>query len=320
MPSPEKILPLKPRPFRPGDRVGIIAPASSFSRERFEAGCAALSKMGYEPVFDDSIFDRDLYFAGSADRRARELEQMFVRDDINAVICVRGGYGSNYLLPKLDIKLIAAHPKLFVGYSDLTALTTWFGNTTGLVTLHGPMLAADFARYDGVHLESWRAAAEGSSNLRLEFASGSKVKSLVNGSAEGRLDGGCLSILVASLGTQWEIHTAGTILFIEDVGTKPYQIDRMLMHLKLAGKFAGVRGIIFGEMLDCVPPPGQNYTLEQIVMRIIGDLNIPIAYGLPSGHVSGQNITLPMGVNVKLGASDSTVTLTALESATEMIE
>jgi len=275
--------------------------------------------MGYEPVFDNSVFDRDLYFAGSEERRRRELEQMFVRDDIKAVMCVRGGYGSNYLLPKVDIKLIAAHPKLFIGYSDLTALTTWFGNTTGLVTLHGPMVAADFGRPDGVHLESWRAAAEMSSSLRLEFATDSQVKSLANGSAQGRLYGGCLSILVASLGTPWEIQTGGTILFIEDVGAKPYQIDRMLMHLKLAGKFAGVRGIIFGEMLDCAPPPGQNYTLEQIVMRILSDLNIPIAYGLPSGHVAGQNITLPMGVNAKLEAGESAVTVTALESATALV-
>jgi muramoyltetrapeptide carboxypeptidase len=319
MPSPKKTSPLKPRPLRSGDRVGIVAPASSFSRERFDAGCAALKKMGYEPVFDDSIFDRDLYFAGPGERRCRELEQMFLRDDIKAVICVRGGYGSNYLLPEVDIEKIRAHPKLFIGYSDLTALMTWFAGATGLVTMHGPMAAADFGRPDGVHLESWRAAVEGSSNLRLEFAPDSQVKSLTNGSAEGRLYGGCLSILVASLGTPWEIQTGGTILFLEDVGTKPYQIDRMLMHLKLAGKFKGVRGIIFGEMLDCAPLPGQNYTLEQIVVRVIGDLNIPIAYGLPSGHVAGQNITLPMGVNAKLEAGDSAVTLTALESATSLV-
>ena len=175
MPPTEKPSLVKPRPLRSGDRVGIVAPASSFSRERFNAGCAALSKMGYEPVFDDSIFDRDLYFAGTADRRAHELEQMFVRDDIKAVICVRGGYGSNYLLPKLDVKKIAAHPKIFVGYSDLTALMTWFGDATGLVTLHGPMMAADFGRPDGVHLESWYAAVEDGRNWRLEFSTGSKV-------------------------------------------------------------------------------------------------------------------------------------------------
>jgi muramoyltetrapeptide carboxypeptidase len=319
MPSHQKSVRLKPPPLRSGDRVGIIAPASSFNRERFDAGCAELQKLGYEPAFNDSIFDRDLYFAGTAERRAHELQEMFVRDDIKAVICVRGGYGSNYLLPKLDINAIAAHPKIFVGYSDLTALMTWFGDATGLVTFHGPMMAADFGRPGGVHLKSWYAAVEDGRNWRLEFSTGSKVKPLANGSAEGKLYGGCLSILVSSLGTPWEIQTDGTILFIEDVGTKPYQIDRMLMHLKLAGKFEGVRGIIFGEMLDCAPPPGQNYTLEQIVMRVVDDLKIPIVYGLPSGHVAGQNITLPMGVNVRLEAGDSAVRVSALESATELI-
>ena len=116
-------------------------------------------------------------------------------------------------------------------------------------------------------------------------------------------------MLVASLGTAWEVETNGTILFIEDVGTKPYQIDRMLMHLKLAGKLAGVRAIVFGEMLDCGPSPGQEYTLEEVMMRVVGDLNIPVAYGLPSGHVAGANITLPMGTNVHLQVGDSGVRL-----------
>lgn len=301
--------PRNPQPLRSGDRVGIVAPASSFNRERFDAGCEALRKMCYEPVFDNSIFDREIYLAGSAERRARELEQMFVRDDIKAIICVRGGYGSNYLLPLLDIKKIAAHPKILVGYSDLTTMMDWFGEAAGLVTFHGPMVAADFNRADGVDVESWYAAVESRSHWHLEFASGSTVKALRAGTAEGRLSGGCLSILVSSLGTPWEIQTGGTILFIEDVNTKPYQIDRMLMQLKLAGKFTGVRGIIFGEMLDCAPPAGQNYTLEEVIMRVVGDLQIPIAYGLSSGHVSGQNITLPMGVNIRFGSSASEVTL-----------
>lgn len=317
MPAKRSFSRLLPPALRSGDRVGIVAPASSFNRERFDAGCEALRKMGYKPVFDDSIFDRDLYLAGSAERRVRELEQMFMRDDLKAVICVRGGYGSNYLLPMLDIKKIAAHPKIFVGYSDLTTMMNWFGDAAGLVTFHGPMVAADFNRPDGVHLESWHAAVERKGEWRLDFPAGSPVKALTNGAAEGKLCGGCLSILVASLGTPWEIQTDGTILFIEDVSTKPYQIDRMLMHLKLAGKFAGVRGIIFGEMLDCAPPPGQDYTLQEIVMRIIGDLQIPVAYGLPSGHVSGQNITLPIGVKVRLNAGASGVSLEALQPATQ---
>lgn len=300
---------IKPPSLRSGDRVGIIAPASSFKREDFDLGCEALRKMGYEPVFDESIFDRDLYFAGSAERRAREVQQMFVRDDIKAILCVRGGYGTNYLLPRLDIKTIAAHPKVFVGYSDLTTLMTWFCDAAGLVTFHGPMVAKDFARNDGIDLASWQSAVEGNGDWQLEFGSGSSVKTLAEGTAEGTLYGGCLSMLVASLGTQWEIQTDGTIFFIEDVSTKPYQIDRMLMHLKLAGKFSGVRGIIFGEMLDCAPAPGQKYTLEDIVMRIVGSLRIPVAYGLPSGHVTGRNITLPIGAKARFEASSSTVTL-----------
>ena len=299
----------KPKALHSGDRVGIVAPASSFQRERFDAGCEALRQRGYELVFSDSIFDRELYFAGSAERRVRELEEMFVRDDIKAIVCVRGGYGANYLLPKLDMKKIAEHPKIFVGYSDLTTLMIWFGDAAGLVTFHGPMVAADFCRPGGVHEDSWRKAIEGEGRWQLQFGAGPQVKPLVNGSARGTLYGGCLSMLVASLGTPWEIQTDGTILFIEDVGTKPYQIDRMLMHLKLAGKFAGVRGMIFGEMLDCGPAPGQDYTLEQIIMRVVGDLNVPVAYGLPSGHVAGENITLPMGVNVSLEVEDSHVML-----------
>jgi muramoyltetrapeptide carboxypeptidase len=142
------------------------------------------------------------------------------------------------------------------------------------------------------------------------------AKSLVQGTAEGVLYGGCLSMLVASLGTPYEIHTADTILFIEDVATKPYQIDRMLMQLKLAGKLSEVRGIIFGEMLACVQPGSQSYALEDIVMRIVGDLNVPVAYGLRSGHVSRANVTLPIGVKARLEADGCSVALRILEPTT----
>ena len=296
--------------------MGVVAPASYFVREDFDAGCAALREMGYEPAFNDSIFDRDLYFAGAAERRARELEGMFARDDVKAILCARGGYGSNYLLPILDIRKIVAHPKIFVGYSDLTSLMTHFYDAAGLVTFHGPMVAKDFAKTDGVGAASWKAALETAGDPGFDFACDSGAKALVQGTAEGVLYGGCLSMLAASLGTPYEIHTAGTILFIEDVATKPYQIDRMLMQLKLAGKLSRVRGVIFGEMLACEQPGGQSFTLEEIVMRIVGDMRFPIAYGLRSGHVSRANITLPMGVNARLEASSSAVNLRITESAT----
>jgi muramoyltetrapeptide carboxypeptidase len=306
---------LKPRSLRRGDAVGIIAPASYFVRADFETGCESLRAMGYKPVFADSIFERDLYFAGSAKRRARELEDMFLREDVNAILCVRGGYGSNYLLPLLDMDKIAAHPKVFVGYSDVTSLMTYFFDAAGLVTFHGPMVAKDFARNDGVNAGSWAAALAGA-NAELNFVGDSAMESLVEGTADGVLYGGCLSMIAASVGTPYEIHTDGAILFIEDVATKPYQIDRMLMQLKLAGKLNGVRGIVFGEMLDCSPPTPQPYTLQEIVMRVVGDLGVPVAYGLRSGHVSRSNITLPMGILARLTVANSGVTLVTAESPT----
>lgn len=296
-----------------GDRVGIVAPASNPKPEMLQAGCEGLRRAGYEPFYFDSILERDLYFAGSAARRVRELEDMFTRDDIHAVICARGGYGSNYLLPALDLEKIAAHPKIFVGYSDLTSLLTTFADSANLVTFHGPMVAKDFGLAEGVDTLSWQNALTAIADWQIGETSGAVP--LVKGKAEGILYGGCLSILVAALGTPYDIHTAGTILFLEDVAAKPYQIDRMLMQLKLADKFNDVRGIIFGEMIDCRQNSTQDYTLEEVVLRIVGDLGIPVAYGLRSGHVSRANITLPIGIKARLEVG-SEVKLRFLESAT----
>jgi len=318
MPSISRVARIKPLALRPGDTVGIVAPASNVRPEHLEAGCAALREAGYKPFYFESILERDLYFAGSAGRRARELEEMFVRDQVRAIICARGGYGSNYLLDVLDLNKIKAHPKIFVGYSDLTTLLTYFADSAGIVTFHGPMVAKDFAHADGVDVASWERALNGSSDWAVELDS--NVKSLVEGSAEGILYGGCLSILVASLGTPYEIRTVGTILFLEDLAAKPFQIDRMLMQLKLAGKLADVEGIIFGEMLDCRQSTDTNkdqgYMLEEVVLRVVGDLGVPVAYGLRSGHVSRRNITLPFGVRAALNVATSGVKLQVLEAAT----
>jgi len=306
---------LKPPPLRPGDTVGIVAPGSPIKRELLLAGCEGLRRMGYTPAYEDSILDRDLYFAGSARRRARELEEMFERDDVRAIICARGGYGCNYLLPELDLSTIQRHPKIFVGYSDVTTLLTWF-TSAGLVTFHGPMVTKDFAVQEGVHLASWNAALAVASAWELSFSAGSEVKALVEGQAEGTLYGGCLSMLAASLGTPYEIDTRDAILFIEDVAAKPFQVDRMLMQLKLAGKLEAVRAIIFGEMLDCASPGVElDYTLEEVVTRVLRDLHIPVAYGLRSGHVTRENITLPLGVRYSLEASKDLVRLRLLESS-----
>jgi muramoyltetrapeptide carboxypeptidase len=304
---------IKPRALRPGDKVGIVAPASNIKRELLEAGCDGLRRAGYEPFYFESILDRDLYFAGSVERRVRELEDMFLRDDVRAIVCARGGYGSNYLPLTLDPKKIVPHPKILVGYSDITTLVCCMADSANFVTFHGPMVTKDFAVADGLDVESWQNALGGAQEWRIAKDSGARP--LAPGQAEGILYGGCLSMLVASLGTQHEIRTAGTILFIEDVATKPYQIDRMLMQLKLAGKLDQVRGIVFGEMLDCRQGPDQDYTLEDVILRIVEDLRIPVAFGLRSGHVSRANITLPIGVRARLTV-DNEVELRILEAAT----
>jgi muramoyltetrapeptide carboxypeptidase len=304
---------IKPRALRPGDKVGIVAPASNIKRELLEAGCDGLRRAGYEPFYFESILDRDLYFAGSVERRVRELEDMFLRDDVRAIVCARGGYGSNYLPLTLDPKKIVPHPKILVGYSDITTLVCCMADSANFVTFHGPMVTKDFAVADGLDLESWQNALGGAQEWRIAKDSGARP--LAPGQAEGILYGGCLSMLVASLGTQHEIRTAGTILFMEDVATKPYQIDRMLMQLKLAGKLNEVRGMVFGEMLDCRQGPDQDYTLEDVILRIVEDLRIPVAFGLRSGHVSRANITLPIGVQARLTVDDS-VELRILEAAT----
>ncbi len=300
---------LTPPALQPGDTVGIIAPASGFNRERFLAGCERLRQMGYRPFYLDSIFDRDLYFAGSVQRRARELEEMFERDEVRAILCSRGGYGCNYLLDEVDVAKIVAHPKIFVGASDVTTLLTWFLDAAGLITFHGPMVEKAFASPDGVDLASWSAATASAEPWQIV----GDMEPLVRGAAEGVLYGGCLSLLVESLGTPYGIRTDGTILFLEDVNAKPYQVDRMLMHLKLAGKLEGVRGLIFGEMLDCRQSADQPYTLQEVITRVVGELGIPAAFGLRSGHVAHANITLPLGVRAKLRVEE-TVRLEILEA------
>jgi muramoyltetrapeptide carboxypeptidase len=315
-PPTERIPRIKPRALRGGDTVGIVAPASNIKRDLLEAGCAALRRLGYAPFYFESILEQDLYFAGSAERRTRELEDMFEREEVRAILCARGGYGANYLITRLDPAKVMSHPKIFVGYSDITTLLTCFADSLGLVTFHGPMVTKDFAVEDGVDLPSWQAAVIGAETWEVESASEAGVAGLVDGSAEGVLYGGCLSLLVASLGTPHEIRTAGTILFLEDVNARPYQVDRMLMQLKLAGKLQGVKGIVFGEMLDCVQTKDQGYTLKQVILRIVGDLGIPVGFGLRSGHVTRKNITLPIGVRAALSVSGGDVKLKILEAAT----
>jgi muramoyltetrapeptide carboxypeptidase len=294
--------------------VGIIAPASAIKADALLAGCDTLRKMGYTPVYEESIVEHDLYFAGTVDRRLKEMHTMFERDEIRAIVCARGGYGANYLVDGLNLELIRRRPKIFVGYSDVTTLLTMICDEGNLVVFHGPMAAKDFAIDDGVDIDSWEAALSAATAPWTVTNSG--ARGLVDGTGTGTFYGGCLPMLTGSLGTRHEIQTAGTILFLEDIGSKPYQIDRMLMQLLLAGKFEGVRGMVFGEMNDCTQHPEQKYTLEEVVLRVVGKLGIPVAFGLRSGHVLRRNITLPIGVAAELAVNGDRVDLQFLEPST----
>ena len=307
MASPDQCERTRPAALQSGDTVGIIAPSSGFRRDDLEAGCAELLRLGYQPFYLPNVFERELYFAGSIQRRVHELHEMFSRPEIKAILCARGGYGCNYLLPYLDIDRIRANPKIFVGCSDVTTLLTYFCDAAHLVTFHGPMVAGDLARPGCFDESSWITALSSGEAYQREFDA-EQVQPLSEGIADGILYGGCLSLLCASLGTPYEIRTQGTMLVIEDRAERPYRIDRMLMQLKLAGKFEGVRGIIFGEMIDCGEPGALDYTLQQVVMKVLAELRIPIAFGLKSGHVSSGSITLPFGVQAKLSVG-KTVTL-----------
>ena len=317
MPPTPQTLRVRPPALQRGNMVGIVAPASNIDPDLLDAGCDRLRQLGYQPFYFDSIFEQDLYFAGSVERRARELQEMFAREEIKAIVCARGGYGANYLLRALDLKKISQTPKIFMGYSDNTSLLTWFADAAGFVTFHGPMVTKDFAREGGIDVASWDAAVSGADEWSITPQVPAKV--LQEGFAQGPLYGGCLSMLVASLGTPFEIRTAGTILFIEDIAAKPFQVDRMLMQMKLAGKFKEVRGFVFGEMIDCVQHKDQAYTLEEVIMRVLGDLGVPVAYGLRSGHVSSGNITLPIGVRAELAISGDDGKLKFVEPATTAV-
>lgn len=289
---------LKPPAVASGAAVSVIAPASFALPERVTRGMEALRNLGYTPRAGKHSHSRGpLYFAGSPAQRLADLHSAFAARPTSFVASVRGGYGSNYLLEKLDLPLIARHPKPFFAYSDLTGVQLYLLDKLGLPAFHGPMVAADFDSENGVHLPSFRAALSGET-----YAVGTKegLRTLKRGSARGTLYGGCLSILAALVGTPHEPRTEGKILFLEDTGVKPYQVDRLLWQLKQAGKFNRVRGIVFGEMIDCVSPGAPADLLEQTIMHVFCDLEIPIAIGLRSGHVSRENVTLTFGVKAEL--------------------
>lgn len=306
---------LKPPAVAPDARVAVIAPASSSKPERLARGIEALRARGYDAEFGKYAQGRLApYFSGTAEQRLADLHAAFSDPDVRAIFCTRGGYGSNYLLEDIDLDLIRDNPKPLFGYSDMTAVQSWLLDEIGLVSFHGPMVAADFAVDGGVHDASFNAALDGDS-VTASAAEGLRI--LRPGRAQGVIYGGCLSILTASMGTRFAPQTEGKLLFLEDVGAKPYQIDRMLRQMVLGGKFDGVSGFVFGEMLECASPGTSPDLLEQVILRVLDWFDGPIAIGLRSGHVSRGNVTLPFGIEAELTLEDEPL-LRYLEPAVQV--
>ncbi len=303
----------KPPAVGSGSKVAIVSLASSFQKERLQPGLDAVAAMGLQPVLGKSVSARSRpYFAGTPEERLSDLHEAFANPEIAAILCTRGGYGSNYLLAGLNLALIAKHPKPLFAYSDMTNLQCWLLDQIGFPVFHGPMVTADFAVDNGVDAVSFLAALSG---LAYEVGPAEGLRTLKAGMASGTLYGGCLSLLCASLGTPYAVQTEGRLLFLEDVGAKPYQVDRMLRQLLLAGKLEGVSGIVFGEMLDCVSQGADPQLIEETILSVLHHFPGPIGFGLRSGHVSHGNVTLTFGVAAELDLT-GTPSLRVTEPAT----
>ncbi|HWG20723.1 MAG TPA: LD-carboxypeptidase [Terracidiphilus sp.] len=291
-------------PVSDGAGISVVAPASFARPDRIEDGAKTLRALGYKPQFAEHALARGpLFFAGLPDERTSDFHAAFENPETQLVMCLRGGYGSNYLLDRLDLERIGSHPKPFFAYSDLTGVQLHLLDQLGLPAFHGPMLAADFYLEDGVHLPSFNASLAGEP---YSVGAAEGMRALQPGAARGTLYGGCLSILVSLLGTPYEPQTEGKLLFLEDVGTKPYQVDRMLWQLRRSGKLDHVCGIVFGEMLDCTSPGAEPDLLQKAILSALSDFPGPIALGLRSGHVSRQNVTLTFGIEAELLVTDET--------------
>ena len=308
---------IKPRMLKPGDTVGVIAPSTAVSDpDDFRKAKEALDYFGLKMKLGDHVQHGNGYKTRSINERLIDLHNFFADDEINAVIAIRGGYGSPQILDGIDYDLIHKNPKIFLGYSDVTAMHLAIFKKAGLITFHGPVLLSSFSNYT---IDYFKRALFSSDPIGLAENSKDKntfrevfpIRTISGGKASGRLIGGNLSLICSTLGTQYEIDTKDRILFIEDVGEEPYRIDRMLTHLKLANKLQAAKGIVVGFCKDCDYSGLQTSriwdpSLGEVIDNIIGGLGIPAIYGLTIGHTTNQ-ITLPIGAMAELDADSKSL-------------
>ncbi|MGD8189917.1 S66 peptidase family protein [Brevibacillus ginsengisoli] len=300
----------KGKALRQGDTIGVLAASSPCPPEVVQKAKAELEALGFRVKLSETCWE-DLggFLAGTPQHRACELEAMFTDPEVDAILCLRGGYGSPQILPLLDYECIAKHPKLFIGYSDVTALHTALGQCSNLATLHGPMASIGWITgVDPFSREYLHRAITSADPLgQIVNPPGEEMMCLVGGEASGPIVGGNLSLIASLMGTPYELDTRGKILFIEDVGEEPYRIDRMLTQLSLAGKFADASGILIGTWADCSPdkyPDG--FDVLDVVKAIVTPYQKPTIWNVQAGH-GEYNIALPFGVQSYMNASTCTV-------------
>ena len=296
---------VKPRRLNPGDRVALVAPASAFERDEFEAGITELARLGFEAVYDERVFDRKRFVAGDPVTRVTALHDAWADPEIAAIIAVRGGYGSAQLLPLIDVDRMRAAEKIFVGYSDITTLL-WLHSRHRVVSFHGPMiehrLSAGAKGYDEA---SFLAALTRAEPVGLLSPPG--LEALRDGEAAGPIFGGTLTQLTASLGTPWAFDPPdGCVLFLEEVRERPYRIDRMLTQLAQAGILRRARALVFGEMPSC-DEPGGEHPIREVLLDAFREFAGPVLFGFPSGHTTGPTWTLPLGVKATVVTSSPAV-------------
>jgi muramoyltetrapeptide carboxypeptidase len=298
---------IKPKRLKVGDTIGVVAPAGSVDPSELAQGVDRLIEMGFRVKLGGAVTKRFRYLAGTDRERAEDLNQMVSDPEVSAIVCARGGYGTARIISYLEEDVIARHPKILVGSSDVTLLLNYFRQRFEWVTFHGPMVAPNFGKRPSLLTDTWfrkiLVEAQGQGPIMVEG-----VQGLKGGQAQGPMVGGCLTMLCNSLGTPYEIQTDGTLLLIEDIDEAPYRVDRMLTQLKAASKFRNVEGVIFGKMPGCQPPAHSSYILEDVIRDLLADQTFPILYGFPTGH-GGEQVTLPIGIPLQIDGDAATVTL-----------
>ena len=306
----------KPPRLRAGQTVGLIAPSSNVM-ENQDIGFAIdiLKSFGFKVKTGQHLYERHGYLAGEDQARAADVNAMFKDPDVDAIFCLRGGYGSPRILPYLDYASIAKHPKVIIGYSDVTALLNAIYTQTGMVTFHGPIAAQNFTDYTLSQFKQVLFDAQAATIAAppaFETAEGraerdNRITVITPGVAEGKLIGGNLSLMVKLVGTPYEPDYRGNILILEDVSEAPYRIDGMITHLKLAGKLQQLAGIAFGKCSDC-EIDGNSLSIEQVLNDHLQPLGIPVIRGLMIGHIDDL-ATIPIGVRARLDTSQPGIQL-----------